>query len=70
MDPDENHNLAMDVAHVDRLNHFHSQHPKEFASQAMGIKARNLRLRFSGETFEWYPWSGASKKKSSEKTTL
>ena len=57
-DPDEHHNLAMDSACSETLDRFRSQHPKEFAPQAMGIKARNLRPRFTGETFEWHPWDG------------
>lgn len=62
-DPHEHHNLALAADQTDRMNDFRSQHPKEFAPQAMGIKARNLRPRFSGETFEWHTWTPPSTKK-------
>ncbi len=62
-DPHEHHNLALTADQTDRMNDFRSQHRKEFAPQAMGIKARNLRPRFSGETFEWHPWTAPSTKK-------
>lgn len=57
--------LAVDAAHVLRLRHFRSLHPVVFAPRAMGPKARNLRPRFSGETFEWHTWNGKSVEKRS-----
>ncbi len=55
-DPDKHHNLAKDDALTEQLRKFRSRSPRTFAPQAMGIKARNLRPRFLGETFEWRPW--------------
>ena len=56
VDPAEHHNLAMKKSHRGQLQEFRRQHPTEFAPQGMGIKAGNLRPRFSGESFEWAPW--------------
>ena len=61
-DPHEYHNLAENLEYAEVLKQFRSQHPQEFAPQAMGIKARNLRPKFSGESFEWHPWNDAKDK--------
>jgi len=62
-DPAEHHNLAAKPASAAVLAEFRKQHPKTFAPQGMGIKAGNLRPRFSGETFEWRPWTRPKKRK-------
>ena len=60
-DPEEHHNLATNSKYAETIASFRDRHPKQFAPQAMGIKARNLRPRFTGETFEWLPWQPQAK---------